>query len=528
MDKSLLRDFYLNNGYYDVQILTSDIEIINNSVNLIYSINAGEKYSFSKFEINDPFNILNSINIDEIKEIIKKDYDGVYSKSKINKIENAINNYLNLKKIQFFRLNILTNIIEDKKVLTKFDITKTDRKFVNLINISGNQITEEKFIRGLLPISEGDSLPQYKVNESKRNLINSGIFKKVLFNTEFVENELFDVDIKVEEQPTGSISAGLGIGSVESTIGGQLDERNLFGKGISASGNLTFGTQRVTGTLNADIPDFLNSNNTVGFGVIATTTEYDNAGYESSKYGVSSSIKYDLYEDVSIRPGFGLDLESVSALSNASDLTKKQAGDYFTMKGFYTIANDKRNRSFFTTDGHRIAFSQTLGLPGSEIPYINNELSASFYETLLPGYTISLKGQLEGINSLNNKDIKLSDRKYLSNRQLRGFENFATGPKDGSRYIGGNYSANGSISSTFPNPIPEKYNLSTLTFLDIGNIWGVDYDSSLDNNKIRSSIGVGVDWMSPIGPLSLTFSEVLSKTSSDLEESFSFQIGSSF
>ncbi|MEK9680338.1 MAG: BamA/TamA family outer membrane protein, partial [Pelagibacteraceae bacterium] len=126
------------------------------------------------------------------------------------------------------------------------------------------------------------------------------------------------------------------------------------------------------------------------------------------------------------------------------------------------------------------------------------------------------------------KDVKLSDRKFLGGKNLRGFEAFGVGPKDGTDHVGGNYSAYASISSTVPNLIPDKYNAKSIIFLDAGNVWGVDYDSSLDSNKIRSSVGLSLDWISPLGPLSFTLSETVSSADGDVEESFSFQIGSSF
>ena len=130
--------------------------------------------------------------------------------------------------------------------------------------------------------------------------------------------------------------------------------------------------------------------------------------------------------------------------------------------------------------------------------------------------------------SIGDEDIKLSDRKFLRQSKLRGFESYGIGPKDGSDHIGGNYSAYASLSSTIPNPIPDSWNAKSIIFLDAGNVWGVDFNDSLDSNKLRSSAGLSLEWVSPLGPLSITMSENISKADGDLEESFSFQIGSNF
>ena len=132
-------------------------------------------------------------------------------------------------------------------------------------------------------------------------------------------------------------------------------------------------------------------------------------------------------------------------------------------------------------------------------------------------------------NSISGDDIKLSERLSIPSRRLRGFERGKVGPKDGNDFIGGNYITSLNINSSLPQIFPNLQNIDVSIFLDAANIWGVDYDSSLgDNSKIRSSIGIGVDWFTPVGPLNFTISEVLSKSDTDIEESFRFNLGTTF
>jgi len=176
-----------------------------------------------------------------------------------------------------------------------------------------------------------------------------------------------------------------------------------------------------------------------------------------------------------------------------------------------------------------IGFGQGLAIPGSDITYIENNLNGTFYKPIYKDkYIFNFKSGIKSINSIDSEDIKLSDRKFLTNKFLRGFESNGIGPKDNKDHIGGNYAFYSSISSTVPNPLPDSWNASSSLFLDSGNVWGVDYNSELDSSKIRSSYGLSLDWLSPLGPLSFTFAQVLSKAESDLEESFSFKLGSSF
>ena len=117
----------------------------------------------------------------------------------------------------------------------------------------------------------------------------------------------------------------------------------------------------------------------------------------------------------------------------------------------------------------------------------------------------------------------------MPSSKLRGFESGKVGPKDGSDFIGGNYATAINFSTTIPQLLENSQNVDFITFLDLANVWGVDYDASIDDNsKIRSSIGLGIDWLSPIGPMNFTFAETLSKADTDVTQSFRFNLGTTF
>ena len=417
---------------------------------------------------------------------------------------------------------------EQNFIETNFIFKNSKRVFVNLINVKGNDITEEAVIRRNLTFAEGDSFLKYKLKKSVDNLKATKIFKDVKTSTNDIGNEKVDLEIEVEEQPTGSVSAGVGVGSSGSTVSTSVNESNLFGKGIALKSSVNVGTQKISGNIGVRVPDFKFSGNTFGYDVYALSTDYKNAGYESKVIGNSTSLTFDIYEDLSITTGLGIDLDEITAKSSASALYKARAGDYVTLKSFYSVSSDKRNSRFLPTNGYQLGFGQSLGMPGSDVPYLENRIFGKYYYPLSEKFILNLKGGLSSINSLNNKDVKLSDRKFLSQSNLRGFEAFGVGPIDGKDHIGGNYSAYSSVSTTVPNLMPEKWNAKSIIFLDAGNVWGVDYNSSLDKNKIRSAAGLSLEWISPLGPLSFTLSETISKSSTDLDEGFSFQLGSTF
>ncbi|WP_440680265.1 outer membrane protein assembly factor BamA [Candidatus Pelagibacter sp. HIMB1517] len=527
-DKKLLKEFYLTNGFYDVQIIASDVEIISdNLLNLTFSINSGKKYLFSNFTVKDDNNLLNPQIKKNILELASKNLKKNYSTKKIKFLKNQIYDYLNLKKIEFVNFN-LEEKKKDLNIEININFYSTDRKFVNLINIKGNTITEEEVVRRNLTFSSGDSFTNFKLEKSKDNLRSSGIFENINFKIINIDKELIDIEINVDEKPTGSIVAGLGVGTSGSAISGGLQEKNLFGKGINVSSNVSIGTEKVSGIVSFNLPDYNNTNNTLGYSLYARSVDYTNAGYESSLFGNSLSISYDLYEDITLKSGLAIEYDKIDTNASSSTSYKLKDGNYSSFIPFYDVNTDKRNSKFKPTNGYKLGFGQSIAIPGSDITYLKNQIYTDYYTPISKDYVFALKSGLTTINGLGSEDIKLSDRLFLSNARLRGFESQGIGPKDGKDHVGGNNSFYSSFSSTFPNPLPEKWNANSSLFVDTGNVWGVDYNDALDSNKIRSSFGVSLDWISPLGPLSFTLSETISKSSTDLEESFNFKIGSSF
>ena len=528
-DKFLLKNFYLNEGFYDVQILSSDVSLSSkNEAEIIFSINSGKKYSFSKYNVIDENNNLSLNDKNYINNLLKKRINGSYSLKKINDLKDDIFRYLNIRKIEFLTFKVDENKFKDENIVLTVRFINAERKFVNLINIKGNSITEEEVIRRNLNFSEGDSFSSYKLDKSLDNLKVLGIFKDIKINTKELNNEKVNLDIVVEEQPTGTISAGVGVGSEGSVVSTAINEKNLFGKGINLNSNVSLGTQKISGNINANIPDFRNTDNDLIASIFAISTDFENAGYESKKIGNNIAVKYDLLEDLSFNIGGGIDYDKIDTNDTASQLYKSREGNFLTYKTFYNLETDKRDRKFQPTKGHKFGFGQTLALPGSDVSYLANNIYGTYYYPVSKDYIVNFKSGLSTINAINDKDVKLSDRKFLSSRNLRGFESYGVGPIDNNDHIGGNYSAYASFSSSFPNPLPEKWNANSSFFLDLGNVWGVDFDSSKDSNKLRSSIGAGLDWVSPLGPLSFVFAQTLSSAEGDIEESFNFQIGSSF
>ena len=157
-----------------------------------------------------------------------------------------------------------------------------------------------------------------------------------------------------------------------------------------------------------------------------------------------------------------------------------------------------------------------------------NSIRYKYFTELYDENLSSISFSFKAANSLKNDDVKLSERLYIPSSSLRGFEFGKVGPKDGDDYIGGNFLSSININSTLPQILPNNQNTDFIIFMDIANVWGVDYDSSLDDNEIRSSIGVGIDWFTPVGPLTFSLAQPINKGNNDKVENFRFNLGTTF
>ena len=212
--------------------------------------------------------------------------------------------------------------------------------------------------------------------------------------------------------------------------------------------------------------------------------------------------------------------------STASTSLKNQKGTYKDISGNYGFSFDSRDRSFMPTSGSILRIGQSLPIYADK-SFIANSLSASKYKSFNENVVGVGKLYLSSINGLGSDDVRIS--KVLGTKRLRGFEKNKIGPVDNNDHVGGNYAAAVNFEANLPTILPEDTNADLSVFLDFGNLWGVDYDSSIDDsNKIRSSTGIIANWISPIGPMNFILSQNLSKASTDTTQGFSFNLGTTF
>ena len=532
-DKQLLKDFYKKKGFFEAQIESAFASVDkSNNFSLTFSINSGKKHKFGEFEVKTSVSSFKDQDVNEIKNFYSKLLKNeIYSTDLINKLDRSVTNFLEAKRYSNFDINIQELKKNDDVVNIILLINESEKVLINKINIQGNTITEEKVIRDNIFLAEGDYLNSTKVKKSIDNIKSKQLFSKVDYKIVDSEKKNFkDFNLFLKEQPTGNIAAGVGYGSNGGLFEASINERNFLGQGINLNFTGRLATEEIRGDFSYVDPNFRQSDKELAASVYSMLDDYGNSGYQNSRAGTRLATKYEIYEDIFFRPNIGIQYDKLEITGSASNLLKKRAGNFTTTSVGYNFQFDQRDSKFNPTSGSLLYFDQNLATFISDIPTLQTGIGTTLYKELFSENFIgSAKARLANVIAFDNKDVKLSDRIFASPSDLRGFEPRGVGPVDNRDHIGGNNLATLSLRSTFPNPIPESLRANSFVFLDVGNVWGVDYSSLIsDSSKIRSSTGISLDIVSPIGPLSFAYSIPLSKATTDKEQNFTFNIGSSF
>ena len=529
LDKRLLANFYKNNGYYNVKITNSFVEFNNNgSFKLIFNIDSGEIFKFNELTLilSDDYDSKYFIKINELLANLK---DQEYSLYKVEKILREVDKIALTKQYQFIDASLNETIVDNNKLNISFSLSDNEKFYVEKINISGNNYTIEEVIRNSLIVDEGDPYNEILFNKSVNNIKAKNIFSKVETNIIPGSSEgLKVVNLTVEEKPTGEISLGAGIGTSGGTVGGGIKENNFLGKGIKLNTNLQIAENSIKGQFIYEKPNFNYSDNSLFTSIRSTSTDNTtDFGYKTSDLGLSLGTTFEQFENLYFSPAVDLSYEKLETTSAASTSLKKQDGNYFDSYFNYSLDYDLTNKKFRPDEGFRNTFKQELPVVSDNYETVNSFETTRYQKISEMVTKVSFYGK--AVNSLGGEDVRISKRLFMPASKLRGFESGKIGPIENNDYIGGNYISALNFSATLPKLLPSFQNMDFSLFVDAANVWGVDYNSDIDdNNKVRSSAGIAIDLLTPIGPLNFALSQPITKSSTDKTESFRFNLGTTF
>jgi outer membrane protein insertion porin family len=528
LDERLLNSYYKSIGYYDVVVNSKSATINNNdNVDITYTIDAGKRYILKKISTNvDP--VFDKKIFEPLQKNYSKYIGKYYSPFSIKKLLDEIDLLIESRNIQFVEHNVET-IVENDGIEIKFNIFETDKILVERIDITGNNVTNESVIRSELLLDEGDPFSNLSLSKSVSKLKSLRIFGDVV-------SKVTDTDIKsqkkitidVEEKPTGEISAGAGIGTSGGSFGFVVSENNWLGTGNRIDFSIDVDAESIGGQFSFTDNNYNFTGNKLNYYISSKSNDKPDQGYENTIISSGVNTSFEQFKDIYLNLGLSASFDDLRADNSASTNLKKQVGEFTEIAGLYGFESDKRDRSFMPTSGYISSFNQKLPIYADK-KSITNTITLSNYKLFTEDVVAASKFFFSAINGLDDQDVRLNERRYLSSRRLRGFERGKVGPVDGDDHIGGNYAASINLEASLPNLLPDSSKAEITTFFDIGNVWGVDYDKNIDEtNTLRSSAGVSLGWMSPVGPMSFILSTNLKKADTDKTESFTFNLGTTF
>ncbi len=528
LDKRLLKNYYRNKGYYEVDISSSNVEYAEGEgFVLTFSIDAGKRYRFRKIYA-DVDEALDKKEFLPLEKDFSKLAGSYYSQKKLTALLENIDTLSEQKELQFINHKV-SETLDNDSVDVKITIFEGEKSLIERINIVGNNVTNDSVIRGELLVDEGDPFSELLVNKSVNKIKARNIFgnveSKILPGS---SDDLRVLEISIEEKATGEVVAGAGVGTDGTSFMFSVSENNWLGRGIKLQSSLNVSEEQISGDLLVENPNYNFSGNSVFASIdVSSTDRAAVSGYESTKTGGALGTTFEQYRNVYLSPYLSGAFEDITVDSTASDSVQKMKGNFTNLDFGYSVIWDKRNQPFQPTAGYRTKFEQQLPILQDSSSIING-INVSKYHAFSEDMIGSLKFKAKSIHGVDD-DVRLTNRLFLPSKSLRGFNTRKTGPKDGSDFIGGNYITSLGAEAQLPNLLPESYRTDFSIFLDTANIWEVDYSDSVDDtNEIRSSVGFAANVFTTVGPLSFTVAQSITEGKYDETETFNFRLGTSF
>ena len=534
-DRELLRRFYLANGYVDFRVISAVAELTpdRNDFIITFSIEEGERYRVAALDIDSRLRDLTPEDLLPVVEIEAGDW---YDAEQVEESLVALTEVIGSRGYAF--VDVQPRVDRDRETTSvdvTFEIDEGPRVYVERIDIVGNARTLDEVIRREFRLAEGDAFSTALIRRSRQRIRNLGYFSKVDISTsEGSAPDRSIVTVEVAEVPTGELSFGAGVSSADGVLGDiAIRERNLLGRGQDLRLALTVSARRQEIDLSFTEPYFLDRDVAAGFDIFQRTIDLqEESSFDRETVGFAVRVGYPLSEHFRHSVSYTLKNDVVgSVAADTSQYIADQEGETTTSAVSHTLSYDIRDSRIDPTDGFFARFGQELAGLGGDSRYLKHTLTYGHFYSIADGWVLSgiaRAGHIAGIDD----DVGIVDRFFLGGRRLRGFEPSGVGPRDARTddALGGNlfYSLSGELG--FPLGVGDELNLRGAVFADAGSLTDIDATGPdlLDEASPRLSVGVGINFRSPIGPIRLDFSRALIKEDFDRTEDFRFSFGTRF
>ena len=536
-DRELLRGFYLSEGYVDFRVTSAVAELTpdRDGFILTFTIEEGPQYTFGKIELE---NKLTDVPDFRLSMLLKPRSGEIYDNELVRETVDDLVDEVGTFGFAFVDVQPRSKVRrEEKEVDLVFLVDEGPRVYVERIDIEGNLRTLDRVIRREFGIVEGDAFNTSKISRATRRVRNLGYFKKVdVSNEQGSSPDRAKVTVEVEETSTGEFSIGAGYSSESGALFNvRLAERNLLGKGQELALAATVSENQNEVELSFTEPYFQEQPISVGMDVFRTTRENDDLGsYDLERTGSRLRIGYQLSENWYQRWRYTV-ARRVEKYHKNSQRPGQRISTTSSVIG-HEVAYDTRDNRFNPGSGNILSISNDLAGLGGQARFLRTDIRGSQYLPLSkkPRMTLALSARVGAINGLG-KDIGAVDRYHLGGRSLRGFGSGGVGPriKESGITLGGNYIATASSEVIFPVSLAaDDLGLQGRVFAEFGTLTDIDTnldsDDYNDDSSIRGSLGFGVSWTTPLGPLRLDFAWPVLKEDYDQDETILFSIGTQF
>jgi outer membrane protein insertion porin family len=558
-DIEKIKSFYLDRGYLNFKIVSTDVSITPNKKRLTITIDVdeGDKYTFGDITISGS---INEFSEADLKSNITIKKDKVFSSKELNNSSNNISNYLGNFGYAFANVNPISKIDEEnKQVSYDFFIDTGNKIYVRNINFIGNTRTKDKVLRREMRQFESSWYDESKVSRSKFRLTRLQYFSAVDVDTAVVpgNTDQVDLNVNVTERNTGKIMMGAGVSSAEGLMGSfNVSQRNFAGSGNTVALGVSTGRINRTYSLSYTDPYYTEDGVSRGFSVYRrdrNTAKLRGIGtYNTYSYGGSVNYGIPLSEKDFLNFGATLDFTELE-LTNRSPSLYKDYCNKATASGDVDctanslafdigITTDTRDNVLIPTEGIMTKYTATVTAPVMDLQYYKLQAQTEYYKPLdeAKKFTLKLRGSLGYANDYGSEQYPFFKNFYMGGvRTVRGYRTSSIGPKYYNSSAGRWYTTGGSksilASAEFYFPVPglkknDSFRLST--FVDAGGVFSdnesVDGTEQYEQGEMRYSMGLGVQWNSPFGPLQLSIAEPLNDDNKDRTQRFQFGMGSTF
>ena len=553
-DLETLESIYKNKGYLKFDIDSTNISISKNKKDIFITIKVieGEVYKVSEVKLAGDL---------EDKEVFVRSLIGIpvneiYIEGLLKATEDRITNLLENLGYTNAEVSTSKDINEEEKsvALTLF-VDPGQRTMVNRISFEGNERTHDVVLRREMRQMEKSWVSNNLLEASKLRLDRLGFFKSVKYEKNAVPGSTDEVDVifKVEEQFSGSIGGSLGYGAYGFSLGANYSEKNAFGTGNSINVGITYSEWRQDISFNFFDPYFTIDGIGLGYGAFIRKTDYGNfnlAAYNTDSYG--GSVSFDLPISEIEQVGLSLSYDKTDLKTNL--YSSRQLLDFYNSEGFdFTTYNASvswrritLDRGLFPTRGTSNGISLSFSLPGSNLNFGRLTHEFKYFQPLPRGLIFGYRSKIGYLFTYGDTESAPPYQYFYAGgmRSVRGFKQNYLGPKAvyqsgiavrNQRPVGGPYSLTGGLDLIIPlNFVPDPRSIRGSVFFDYGNVFSDgcrSYETNcyeFDLSELRYSLGVGITWITALGPLSFALASVFNDSPTDRTETFQFEIGTQF